>query len=73
MGSFSALLRVAPLIKRVRVIRGKRLRARVNLRGLPKGRYTVRVVVVTSTGRRIVEKRRYRTCSPARGKGNVRS
>ncbi|HEX8085562.1 MAG TPA: sialidase family protein [Solirubrobacteraceae bacterium] len=59
--------------KRVRVIRGKRLRARVNLRGLPKGRYTVKVVVVTSTGRRITEKRRYRTCAPARGKGRLRS
>ncbi len=59
--------------KRVRVVRGKRLRARINLRGLPKGRYTVRVVVVTSTGRRITERRRYRTCSPARGKGRIRS
>jgi hypothetical protein len=48
--------------KRVKVLRGSRLRARVNLRGLPKGRYTVRVVVVTKAGRRLVEKRRYRTC-----------
>jgi hypothetical protein len=59
--------------KRVKVVRGKRLRARINLRGLPKGRYTVRVVVVTSTGRRITEKRRYRTCTPARGRGRIRS
>ena len=50
--------------KRVRVIRGRRLRARVDLRGLPKGRYTVRVVVITTRGRRIVERRRYRTCIP---------
>jgi hypothetical protein len=50
--------------KRVRVLRGRRLRARVNLRGLPVGRYTVRVVVTTTRGRRIVETRRYRTCIP---------
>jgi hypothetical protein len=50
--------------KRVKVVRGRRLRARVDLRGLPKGRYTVRVVVVTTRGKRIVETRRYRTCTP---------
>ena len=54
--------------KRVRVLRGRRLRARVNLRGLPKGRYTVRVVAVTTTGRRVTEKRRYRTCRPGRAR-----
>jgi hypothetical protein len=53
--------------KRVRVIRGgKRLRARINLKGLPAGRVTVRVVAVTTTGRRVVEKRRYRTCAGRR-------
>jgi hypothetical protein len=36
----------------------------VNLRGLPAGRYTVRVVVTTTRGRRIVSTRRYRTCVP---------
>ena len=50
--------------KQVQVVRGKRLRAPVNLRGLPKGRYTVRVVAVTSTGQRLERKRRYRTCTP---------
>jgi hypothetical protein len=50
--------------KRVRVVKGKRLRARINLVGLPKGRYTVRVVAITSTGRRVTETRRYRTCKP---------
>ena len=50
--------------KRVRVLRGRRLRARVDLRGLPPGRYTVRVVVITTRGKRIVEKRRYKTCFP---------
>jgi hypothetical protein len=50
--------------KRVKVLRRGRLTARVDLRGLPKGRYTVRVVVITTRGRRIVERRRYRTCIP---------
>ena len=53
--------------KRVRVITAhppKRVRSRVNLRGLPKGRYTIRVVVTTTLGQRIVNKRRYRTCVP---------
>jgi hypothetical protein len=48
--------------KRVKVVRGRRVRARVDLRGLPQGRYTVRIVVRTSTGRIIIAKRRYRTC-----------
>jgi hypothetical protein len=55
--------------KRVKVIRGKRLKARINLTGLPKGRYTVRVVAITSTGRRVTEKRRYRTCAPGQRGG----
>ncbi|HEX2087725.1 MAG TPA: hypothetical protein VHF89_18715, partial [Solirubrobacteraceae bacterium] len=50
--------------KRVKVLRRGRLVARVDLRGLPAGRYTVRVVVRTTRGRRIVERRRYRTCFP---------
>ena len=47
---------------RVRVLRGRRLRAVVDLRGLPKGRATVRVVARTRKGRRVTETRRYRTC-----------
>jgi hypothetical protein len=42
----------------------------VDLRGLPVGRYTVRVVVTTTRGKRLVSTRRYRTCIPAaRSKG----
>jgi hypothetical protein len=37
----------------------------VDLRGLPASRYTVRVVVTTTRGQRIVTTRRYRTCIPA--------
>ena len=49
--------------KRVRVLRGrKRLRARVNLRGLPKGVARVVIVARTTKGRTLVQTRRYRTC-----------
>jgi hypothetical protein len=51
--------------KQVNVLRGRRLRSRVDLRGLPANRYTVRVVVTTTRGQRIVSTRRYRTCIPS--------
>ena len=50
--------------RRVKVLRGRRLRSRVDLRNLPRRRYTVRVVVTTTRGQRIVSRRRYRTCVP---------
>ena len=49
--------------KQVAVRRGKRITAAINLRGLPKGRYTVKIVVVTTTGEIITGTRRYRTCT----------
>jgi alpha-D-xyloside xylohydrolase len=52
--------------KRVKVLKGRRLRARVDLRGLPRGRYAVRVEGVGRSGRRYVETRRYRTCGGPR-------
>lgn len=52
--------------KRVRLVRGKRLSAPVNLRGLPKGRFTVQVAVIATDGRKLTERRRYRTCTPKR-------
>jgi hypothetical protein len=48
---------------RVRVVRGSSITAPVDLRGLPKGRYTVRIIVTTTTGRRISSTRSYRTCA----------
>jgi hypothetical protein len=48
--------------KRIKVLRGRRLRARVNLRGLPEGTVTIRVVARTSGGKKVTETRRYRTC-----------
>ena len=50
--------------KRVKALRGSRITAAIDLRGLPRGRYTVRVVVTTSTGRTITRTRAYRTCTP---------
>jgi hypothetical protein len=54
--------------RRVRTVRARgRVLARVDLRGLPRGRFTVRIVVRTNRGRTYVAKRRYRTCVPGRG------
>ena len=48
--------------KRVQVIRGKRLKAPVKLIGLPKGRFTVKIVATTKSGRKITGERKYYTC-----------
>lgn len=58
--------------KRVRVARGKRLTAPVNLKGLPKGRYTVRIIATTVRGKTIKGSRKYRTCTK-RVRGKSRS
>jgi hypothetical protein len=50
--------------RRAKVVRGKRLRSRVVLAGLPKGAYEVRIVTRTNRGRTSTEIRRYRTCVP---------
>jgi hypothetical protein len=50
----------------VRVLVGARLTAPVNLRGLPKGRYTVKIVATTASGRVIRGTRKYRTCARKR-------
>lgn len=55
--------------KRVAVRSGKRLTAPVNLRRLPKGRYSVRIVVKLADGRKLSGTRRYRTCAPKRKNG----
>jgi hypothetical protein len=47
----------------VSVVRGSRIGAPVDLRGLPKGRYTVRIAVTTTSGRRITATRSYHTCA----------
>jgi hypothetical protein len=55
--------------KRVKVLAGKRLTAPVDLRGLPKGRYTVKIAATTASGRVIKGTRRYRTCTPKPRRG----
>jgi len=52
--------------KRVITRTGKRVTAPIDLRGLPKGRYTVKISVVLSDGRITVGTRKYRTCTPKR-------
>jgi hypothetical protein len=52
--------------KRVKVIRRDRISAPVNLTGLPKGRYTVRIVAKTVLGKTITGTRKYRTCTRKR-------
>ncbi len=61
----SARVRVAGRAVKVRR-RGGRLVAVVDLRGLARGRYAVKVVGVGRSGRRYSETRRYRTCGGPR-------
>jgi len=56
--------------RRVAVRRARRLTARVDLRHLPRGRFTVTIRARTSTGRTIVARRHYRTCVPKRHTGS---
>ncbi len=56
--------------KRIQVRTGKRLTAPINLKGLPKGRYTVKIVAKTVLGKTIQGKRKYRTCAKKRRGGS---
>jgi hypothetical protein len=58
----SAVVRVNG--KKVATRRGRRITAPVNLRGLPKGRFAVRITVKLADGRTVSGTRRYRTCTP---------
>jgi hypothetical protein len=51
--------------KRPKVVTGAKLRAPVELRGLPRGRYPVKVAVKLGDGRSFTLSRRYRTCAPS--------
>jgi hypothetical protein len=57
------------------VIRERRISADIDLRGLPKGLYTVKISVVTTTGQRISGTRAYDVCAPKpihpKGKANL--
>lgn len=52
--------------KRVATRSGKRVTAPVDLRGLPKGRFTVKITVTLTDGRKLSSTRRYKTCAPKR-------
>jgi hypothetical protein len=48
--------------RRYRTLRGKLLKLPVNLSGLPKGTFTVRVQAIAHSGKHFVDQRTYRTC-----------
>ncbi len=50
--------------KKVRVVRAARLKAPVILRGLPKGRFSVKIILRLTNGKRVTGVRRYHTCVP---------
>ncbi len=52
--------------RRVDVVKGRRLTAPVDLVGLPKGKFAVKITVTTATGRKVNDTRRYHTCAPKR-------
>ena len=52
--------------KTTRTVRGAALGLPIDLRGLPKGRFCVEIVTTDRAGKRLVGKRRYRTCVPRR-------
>jgi len=52
--------------KPAKVVRGSRLYAPVDLRGMPRGRFAVRIEAVTTDGRRLSHTRKYRTCEQRR-------
>jgi hypothetical protein len=53
--------------KPVKVFKGKRLTARIDLRGLPRGTVRVRIEAATTDGRLIRHTRKYRTCTKRGG------
>lgn len=52
--------------KLVATRKGARVTAPVDLRGLPRGRFTVEITVVTTAGLTVKGKRSYRTCAVRR-------
>jgi hypothetical protein len=52
--------------RRAKVIVGARLTAPVDLRQLPRGRYSVKIVATTTSGRMVQGTRKYRTCVRSR-------
>ena len=49
--------------KQVKVVKGARLTAPVDLRGLPNGRFTVDVTAFTASGKAVKSRRAFKTCT----------
>jgi hypothetical protein len=47
-------------------LKARKVKARINLRGMPKGKVMVKIVATTNTGRTAVRKRTYHTCAKRR-------
>jgi len=47
-------------------LKARKVKARINLRGMPKGKVVVKIVARTDTGRKAVRKRTYHTCAKRR-------
>jgi hypothetical protein len=56
--------------KVIRTRTGERITAPISLKGLPKGRYTLKITATTVLGKTISGTRKYRTCVPKRRSGN---
>jgi PKD repeat protein len=50
----------------VRTVQGARITAPIDLKGLPKGRFTVKITATTADGRTVSGTRKYRTCTVKR-------
>jgi hypothetical protein len=55
--------------KRVKTVKRSRITAPVNLKGLPKGRFSVSITAKAADGRSVTGKRTYHTCARKRGSG----
>jgi len=51
---------------RLKGVKARKVKATVNLKGLPAGKVTVKITAVMSNGRKAVSKRTYRTCAAKR-------
>jgi hypothetical protein len=51
--------------KRIKVVKGSRISARIDLRGLPRGRFTLKLTIVPTSGRKVTSTRHYVTCVKA--------
>jgi hypothetical protein len=57
--------------KLVKTLHGKRITAPIDLRGLPRGGFTVRIRARAADGRVFTGKRAYHTCTPRKSKRTI--